>query len=95
MVGGGQMSSIHGSNEAPDAASAAPGSELVAAGHNTEITEPTHGKGFVRAHPVWFGVIVAAAVGTPIAIVKGINSGSRTQPSPTSGAPTPGRPAGQ
>lgn len=96
MVGGGQMSSIRGSNEAPDAASAAPGSELMAAGHNTEITEPTHARGFIRTHPVWFGVIVAAAVGTPIAIVKGINSGgSRTPTSPTTGAPIAGRPAGQ
>lgn len=74
-VGAGQMSSIRGSNQAPDAATAAPASELMADGQNIQINEATHGKGFVRAHPVWFGVLVAAGVATPIAIVKGMSGG--------------------
>ncbi|MFZ0639480.1 MAG: FecR family protein [Candidatus Acidiferrales bacterium] len=95
LVGAGLMSSIHGSNETPDAAQSAPPSELMAATNNTQINE-THAKGFVKGHPVWFGVIVAASVGTTIAIVKGLNSGGSTSTtSPTGAAPTPGRARGQ
>lgn len=82
LVGAGLMSAIHGPNEAPDAAQNAPPSELQNAGHNTEVSETEHSKGFVRAHPVWFSVLIAAGIGTPIAIYKGLNSGSKTTPTP-------------
>ncbi|MFZ0701893.1 MAG: FecR family protein [Candidatus Acidiferrales bacterium] len=93
MVGAGLMSAIHGPNEAPDAAQTAPPSELTEATKNTQINE-MHAKGFVKGHPVWFGLILAAAVGTTVGLVKGLNNGgsSAAPTAPTGPAPTPGRP---
>lgn len=91
MVGAAQMSSIRASNEAPDPATSAPPSELVEAAQNTQVEHP---RNLIARHPVWTGIIVAAAVATPIAIVKGLGgSKTTTTPPPTSGpAPVPGRP---
>lgn len=89
MVGAGQMSSIRGSNEAPDAPQSAPPSELMSAGNNTKVGQTPHGN-FITSHPVWFGVIVAVAVATPIAVVKS-TGGSKPAPPPGAAAPIPGR----
>lgn len=89
-VGAGQMSSIRGSNEAPDAPQTAPPSELMSAGNNTKVGEPTHAN-FIKAHPVWFGLLLAAGVATPIAIVKATNGGSKPAPPTGVSAPIPGR----
>ncbi|HKF52292.1 MAG TPA: FecR family protein [Candidatus Acidoferrales bacterium] len=88
-VGAGQMSSIRGSDEAPDAPQTAPPSELMAAGNNTKVGGPTHAN-FINAHPVWFSVLVAAGLATPIAIADSTGRGSKTPP-PGAAAPVPGR----
>jgi hypothetical protein len=90
MVGAGQMSFIRGSNEAPDQTTTAPPSELVAAAQDTEVGHP---RNIINRHPVWTGVVVAAAVAVPIAIVKGLGGSKSTTPPPTTGLPPiPGRP---
>jgi hypothetical protein len=89
MVGAGQMSSIRGSNEAPDSTTTAPPSELVEAAQNTQVGHP---RNVIARHPVWTGVIVAVAIAAPIAIVKGLGSKGTTAPPPSGPAPTPGRP---
>lgn len=85
MVGAGQMSSIRGSNDAPDSTTSAPPSELVEAAQNTQVGHP---RNVIVRHPVWTGVIVAAAIATPIALVKALGgSKTSTAPPPTSGLP--------
>lgn len=83
MATAGQMSSIRGSNEAPDPATSAPPSELVEAAQNTQIGHP---RNIIVRHPVWTGVVVAVAVATPIAIVKGLGGSKSTTP-PTGDLP--------
>lgn len=90
-VGAGQMSSIRGSNETPDAPQTAPPSELTAAANNTRVGQPTHAN-FIKAHPVWFSILVAAGIGTPVVIGETRNGGSKTPPPPGTTAPIPGRP---
>ena len=92
MVGGGQMSRIRDSNSAPDVPIIAPNQDITDATNGTIIKGGRTGfTGFVANHPVWFTVIVGAAVGGTIGIVKGLNGGSSsTNPNGTS-APAAGR----
>ncbi|MFZ0213790.1 MAG: FecR family protein [Candidatus Acidiferrales bacterium] len=95
MVGAGQMSSIRDQNSAPDVPIIAPNQDVTDATNNTIIKGGHTGvAGFVTTHPIWFTVIVGAAVGGTIGIVKGLNGGS-TSSNPTGSAPpVAGRPRG-
>lgn len=90
MVGAGQMSTIRKQNAAPDPPIVAPNEDLLQAGRNTEIKGTHHGiVKFVTKHPIWSTIIVAGAVGTTIGLVVGLNGGSYTPPTGTTGYPYP------
>ncbi|MHB8412322.1 MAG: FecR family protein [Candidatus Acidiferrales bacterium] len=97
MVSAGQMSSIRDRDALPDPPIVAPNQDVLDAGNNTKINSTGSGDvvGFASAHPIWFTVIAAVAIATPIAIVKGLNGGSYTPPTSTTGGspypPVPGR----
>ena len=93
MVSAGQMSSIRDRDALPDPPIVAPNQDILDAGNNTKINGTGSGDvvGFASAHPIWFTVIVAVAIATPIAIVKGLNSGSTTKSPTGTTAPVAGR----
>lgn len=96
MVGPGMMSAIRKKDSPPDPPIVAPNQDLLDAGRNTEIKQRHGGiRGFAGRHPIWLTAIVAAAIVTPIAIVKGLSGGSSsTSPTGTGPYPVPGHPRG-
>ena len=92
MVGAGQMSSIRDRDTLPDPPIIAPNQDVLDAGNNTKINGTGSGDvvGFASAHPIWFTVIAAMAIATPIAIIKGRGGSSSPSPNGTT-APVAGR----
>ncbi|HEV2182429.1 MAG TPA: hypothetical protein VGR39_02005, partial [Candidatus Acidoferrales bacterium] len=77
----------------PDPPIIAPNQDVLDAGNNTKISGTGSGDvvGFASAHPIWFTVIAAVAIATPVAIVKN-RGGSSSNPNGTK--PTPGHSRG-
>lgn len=92
MVSAGQMSSIRDRDAVPDPPIVAPNQDVLDAGNNTKINGTGSGDlvGFASAHPIWLTTIIAVAIATPIAIVKGLGGSSTKNPNGTT-APVPGR----